>query len=173
MSTSQWTVRLEVEADHDAVRAIHTAAFGGPDEARLVDALRAAGKAVVSLVAEGEGRAVGHVLFSPVTIEGLGAQRTALGLAPVGVLPAAQSLGAGTALIRAGLDACRALGADAAVVLGHPAYYPRFGFAPASRFGLRCEYDVPDDHFMALELTPDALHGAAGLVRYSPEFAGV
>ncbi|MCP3919788.1 MAG: N-acetyltransferase [bacterium] len=157
-------VRTETPADHEAVRNVHALAFGGPGEAALVDALRAAGKGRVSLVAEVDGEIVGHCLFSPMTVEG---DAVVLGLAPVGVLPAWQSRGAGSALIRKGLETCHA---DAVVVLGHPSYYPRFGFVPASRFGLMSEYDVPDDHFMALELRPGALHDMRGVARYASEF---
>ena len=86
------------------------------------------------------------------------------------VLPAHQRTGVGTALVRAGLDAARAAGATAVVVLGHPTYYPRFGFAPASRVGLRCVYDASDDAFMAIELVAGGFGGRRGLVRYAPEF---
>ena len=86
------------------------------------------------------------------------------------VVPALQNRGIGSLLARAGLDQCRALACDYAVVLGHPRYYPRFGFVPASRFGLRCLWDVPDDVFMALEFRPGVLAGAGGLMSYQPEF---
>jgi putative acetyltransferase len=93
-----------------------------------------------------------------------------MGLAPMAVLPAHQRRGVGSSLVRAGLDVCRHRGVDAVVVLGHAAFYPRFGFQPASRFGIRSEYDVPDDVFMAIELRPGALAGPAGLVRYHAAF---
>ena len=96
-----------------------------------------------------------------------------MGLAPMAVLPARQRGGIGSALVRAGLDACRQLGCTAVVVLGHPAYYPRFGFQPASRFALGCEYDVPDEAFMALEVEPGSLVGKAGTIRYHRAFAEV
>jgi len=170
------TIRAERDGDRGAIAAVHEAAFARPEEARLVDALRAGGKAVVSLVAVADGAAgaviVGHVLFSPMTIEGLGAAACA-GLAPVAVLPAYQRRGIGGALVRAGLDACRSAGHGAAVVLGDPAYYSRFGFVPARRFGLSSEYDAPADAFMALELRPGALAGAGGLCRYAEEFRSV
>lgn len=165
-------VRDEVPADHDAVRAVETAAFGRPEEAQLVDLLRANGAAVISLVAAWEGGIVGHILFSPVTADAA-PQARLLGLAPVAVAPAQQRLGIGGALIRAGLARAMALGYDGVVLLGHPEYYPRFGFVPASRFGIRCEYDCPDEAFMALPLREGGLVEVTGLVRYAPEFGAV
>ena len=96
-----------------------------------------------------------------------------MGLAPMAVLPGRQRQGIGSELVRAGLDECRRLGFGAIVVLGHAEYYPRFGFVPASKFGLKSEYDVPDDVFMALELIPGALRGRAGTIRYHPTFAAM
>lgn len=93
-----------------------------------------------------------------------------MGLAPMAVLPERQRQGVGTQLVREGLDACRRQGTDAAVVLGHPDYYPRFGFRPAAQFRLRCAFDAPDEAFMALELTKGALHEANGTVAYHPLF---
>jgi putative acetyltransferase len=165
-------VRAEVPSDHAQVAQVHRLAFGRPAEAALVDRLRAAGRAVVSLVADEAGAGVvGHILFSPVTLDAAdGPPPRWLGLAPLAVLPERQRAGIGAALVRAGLAAAGRLGATAVVVLGHPVYYPRFGFAPASRFGLRCVYDAPDEAFMALELVPGACAGRRGLVRYAPEF---
>jgi putative acetyltransferase len=168
------TIRAELPEDHLAVRQVNERAFGRVSEAGLVDALRASATPLLSLVAEQEGEVVGHLLFSPVTVEtgraaGMG---LLLGLAPVAVLPEWQNQGVGSLLVREGLQACRKLGATAVVVLGHPEFYPRFGFVPASRFGLSCEYPVPDDVFMAQELVPGAL-AEPGLVRYHPAFAEV
>jgi putative acetyltransferase len=119
---------------------------------------------------------MGHILFTPVTIDqggGRAARLRAMGLAPVAVLPEFQRQGIGSELVRRGLTACRDIGYEAVVVLGHPDFYPRFGFAPASTFGLKCEYSVPDPVFMAIELVPGALKGISGLVKYAPEFASV
>jgi putative acetyltransferase len=164
-------VRAELPADVTAVRELNRAAFEGPDEARIVDALRGAVTSLVSLVAEEDGAVVGHILFSPVTLAAA-SDLPVMGLAPMAVRPAYQRQGIGSALVRAGLQACREAGAVGVVVLGHAAYYPRFGFVPASRFGLGCEYDVPDDVFMALELAAGGLAGRSGTVRYHEAFAG-
>jgi putative acetyltransferase len=138
-----------------------------------VDLLRGRGKAVLSLVATEEERVVGHILFSLVTIEEAGRVSEGIALGPMAVLPERQSAGVGSTLVRAGLERCREAARERVVVLGHPAYYPRFGFVPASRFGLRCEYDVPDEVFMAMELKEGAFEGIRGLVKYAPEFTEV
>jgi putative acetyltransferase len=166
-------IRPERPEDVAAVSMVERAAFDRTEEADLVDRLRASVRPHVSLVAEVAAEIVGHIFFSPVTIAAASSQLKPMGLAPMAVMPARQRAGIGGALIRAGLGACRELGAGAVVVLGHAEYYPRFGFVPAVRFGLRCEYPVPDEAFMALELVPGALRGVTGLVRYAPEFAGV
>lgn len=121
-------IRPEQPDDYRAVHRVHAAAFPTEAEANLVDRLRQAGKAIVSLVAEVDGSVVGHVLFSPVTIQGEAAVYTGLGLAPVAVLPAHQNQGIGGQLITQGLAVCRQLGQPWVVLLGHPSYYPRFGF---------------------------------------------
>jgi putative acetyltransferase len=162
-------IRAETAEDIPAVRRVNELAFGQPDEADLVDALRATAQPHISLVAVSDGRVVGHIFFSPVTLE---AQDSILGLAPMAVLPEYQRQGIGSRLVREGLKECQRIGCDVVVVLGHPEYYPRFGFVPASRKGLRCEYPVPDEVFMVAELKPNALTGR-GLVKYRPEFGGV
>jgi putative acetyltransferase len=163
-------IRVAREADRDAIRAAHTAAFGRADEAELALRLWAREPACISLVAEADGAVVGHVLLSPVSVEGRSFARSPFGLGPVGVLPGLQRGGVGQALCRAGIDACRQAGAPFVVVLGHPPYYPRFGFVPAVRFGLTFADAPPRDAFMALELEPGALASSGGKVRYAPEF---
>lgn len=166
-------IRSEQPGDIDSIRSVVELAFGQPDEARLVDALRENGKFTLSLVAVRNDRVVGHILFTPVTIESDGQSFAAIGLAPLAVLPELQSQGIGSALTRAGLDELRRAGHQSVVVLGHPEYYPRFGFAPASRYGIKSEYDVADENFMIMELREGALVGRAGTVRYQPEFNDV
>jgi putative acetyltransferase len=165
-------IRPEQPGDVAAIDAVNRAAFNQPNEATLVVLLREQASPLVSLVAETDGELVGHVLLSPVTLTGH-ADATIMGLAPMAVVPAMQRRGIGSLLIRAGLDACARLGCVAVVVLGHAQYYPRFGFRPASAFGLRSEYDVPDEVFMALELVPGRLTGTSGTIRYHAAFARV
>jgi len=166
------TVRTEGADDADQVRFVNARAFGRPDEAALIDALRGTPGAISLVAAIGE-RIVGHILFTPVAIDGPSGPIPAAGLAPMAVLPGHQRQGIGSALVGAGLDACRRHGYQAVVVLGHPAFYPRFGFTPAAARGLTCEWPVPPEAFMALELDAGALAGARGVVRYRPEFAAV
>ena len=165
-------IRCEGPADVAAVRTVNSAAFKTCAEADLVDALRAQADPIVSLVADDAGSIVGHICFSPVRLLSHPALKI-MGLAPMAVLPAAQRGGIGSALARAGLARCTDLGYVAVVVLGHPEYYPRFGFAPASRFGIRSEYHVPDEAFMVRELEAGMLTGKAGTIRYHPAFANL
>jgi putative acetyltransferase len=167
------SVREESPGDIPAIRGVLEAAFGRPGEAELVEALRRGGGLVLSLVAEGGGAVVGHIAFSLIRIEAPGRSWPALALAPVGVVPPWQGRGVGGLLIRAGLALAAERGAGAVVVLGHPGYYPRFGFVPASRFGIRAPFPVPDAAFLAQPLRPGALEGVAGTVWYRPEFAAV
>lgn len=163
-------IRDEELRDHAAVRALLLVAFPTPAEADLVEVLRREARPLLSLVAEVDGAPAGHILFTPVELAGH-PERWLMGLAPLAVAPHVQRLGIGAALVRAGLERCRALGAGAVVVLGHPDYYPRMGFAPAARWGIRCEYDVPPEAFMLVELQPGHLQGASGLARYPAAFA--
>jgi putative acetyltransferase len=153
------------------VWTVHEAAFGRPDEARLVARLRAEARPFVSLVAERGGRAIGHVFCSPVAIERDHAAPPAGGLAPVGVLPDAQGRGAGDALVRAAQGASRALGWQLLFLLGDPAYYARFGFVLAAPHGLHYESHAFDAGFQVHELAPGAAARARGWVRYHPAFA--
>lgn len=166
-------VRRETEADHLAVRQVNERAFERASEADLVDALRKSVEPHISLVAEQDGQIVGHIFFSPVVIESEASEFTALGLGPMAVLPEFQNQGIGSELMRRGLEECLSMGHDVVVVVGHPDYYPRFGFAPAHRKGLRCEYAVPDEVFMVAELRQGALAGRTGLVKYHHEFSRV
>jgi putative acetyltransferase len=167
--TDAVSVRLEQPADADAIRETNEQAFGAPLESRLVDALRSSPD-YLSLVAAIDERIVGHILFTPVAIEPPVDRRIA-GLAPMAVRPEHQRSGIGGQLIRAGLEECLRRGYSAVVVLGHPEYYPRFGFVPAHTFGLTCEFPSPPEAFMAIELESGALTGICGLVRYLPQFA--
>jgi len=148
-------IRAEKESDRDAVFAVNLSAFETPAEATLVDVLREQAQPVLSLVAEKNGNVVGHIMFSPVSLSE-NPDLKVMGLAPMAVAPEHQRKGIGSALVRAGLEQCRQLGFVAVVVLGHPEYYPRFGFSPSSRFGIDSEYEVPEEVFMAVELESEA-----------------
>jgi putative acetyltransferase len=186
-------IRPEEPRDQRDIFAVNARAFPQLDEARLVDALRTANAVTCSLVAERDGRVVGHILFSPVRVqvgqrptrsepqasevhrEGEGASFVAQGLAPMAVEPECQRDGIGSLLVRAGLDACRSQGHAVVFVLGHPAYYPRFGFEPAAPRGLFYA-DTSRDHspvFFVTELEPGALAGRKGVVHFRPEFDGL
>jgi putative acetyltransferase len=161
-------IRKEATKDIEQVRAIVRAAFPSEAESKLVDAIRANGRAVISLVAVGDNdeEVLGHILFSPVSTTPPG-DASGIGLAPVAVRVGAQSQGIGSKLIREGLRRCKGLGFDYCVVLGDPKYYQRFGFQKASPFGMRNEYGV-DDEFMVIRFSKRRVAG--GLVQYVPEF---
>jgi putative acetyltransferase len=166
------SIRPEGPADGSAVWQVISAAFEGPAEADLVAALRQHPDCF-SLVAVLAGEVVGHIFFSPVTFTNAPAPSRALGLGPVAVDPAQQGRGIGALLIRTGLEECRSRNVDLVVLLGHPSYYPRFGFVPAVEFGIQYSAPVPDEAFMVLELRPGALQDYHGIVHYLPKFDGV
>lgn len=165
-------IRPETPSEVAAIRRVHVEAFGQPDEADLVDALRAAGALRVSLVAAEEGAVVGHIAFSPVVIRGGTSTTNALGLAPMAVLPGWQGRGIGARLARAGLAACGETPYGLVVVLGAPRLYGRFGFKSAKPLGITWEHGLPDA-FMVQELRRGALRGIRGVVTYRPEFDGL
>jgi putative acetyltransferase len=165
-------IRPEKHEDIPAIRIVNERAFASPAEADLVDALRRNGKATISLVADDDGWVVGHILFSPVTIETNERELTGVGLAPMAVVPERQNQRIGSMLVEQGLRRCREEGHRFVVVLGHPDYYPRFGFVPANRFNIKSEYNVADEVFMAMELQEGALQDQGGIVKYQPEFSG-
>ena len=146
---------------------MNSLAFETDDEAKLVDRLRYT-DSHIALVAVARGQVVGHIMFTPVTLDG--ERTTFAGLAPMAVLPEYQNQGIGSRLVAEGLNECRDAGFTAVFVLGHPDYYPRFGFSTAKLKGFSCEYPAPDEAFMALELEMGALEGKNGLIRYNPAF---
>ncbi|MBK8899901.1 MAG: N-acetyltransferase [Anaerolineaceae bacterium] len=166
-------IRPETAVDAEKVYEVEAAAFGRPAEAELVQKLQQSGVDTISLVALLDDEVVGHIFFSPVTVKSEEAEFTAVALGPVAVAPDHQNKGVGDALCRQGLAACKEAGYELAFVLGHPTYYPRFGFTSSAPFGLRCQFDVSDEVFMVLELVPGALQGKQGTVYYHPLFSGV
>jgi putative acetyltransferase len=165
-------IRAEEQRDWAAVHAVHVSAFETPAEANLVDALRDNADPLVSIIAEDNGVIVGHIMFSPVSLSGH-PELSIMGLAPMAVAPEHQRKGIGAALVRAGLEDCKQLGFGAVVVLGHPAYYPRFGFSSSARFGIGCEYNVSEEVFMVVELQAGFLEGASGKIKYHTVFSDV
>ena len=165
----QMLVRAETPADHDDIRRVNRLAFEGDVEAALVDALRDGGHVLASLVAVEDGAVVGHILFSRMRIHTAKSTVDAASLAPVGALPGFQNRGIGSALVRAGLEFCRAQGERIVVVLGHASYYPRFGFSTGLATKLHGPY--AGESWMALELTPGALDGLEGTVEYAEPFS--
>ena len=166
------TLREATPADAEAVREVNEKAFDGPGEARLVAALERRGAVTLSLVACRDQLVVAHLLLSPVTIESPPTNHPALGLGSMAVRPQHQNQGIGSELVREALEIIRERGHRRAVLLGHPAFYPRFSFQTANPLGILCEFEAPEEAFIALELQPGAWDGISGVVRYQPEFSG-
>ena len=165
-------IRAETDKDKTTIYNINQSAFETSAEAELVVKLCEQVNPIISLVAEEDGKVVGHILFTPVSLINH-TELKIMGLAPMAVLPEYQRKGIGAALVQAGLDQCKKIGFGAVVVLGHKSYYSRFGFTPAAHVGLSCEYDVPDEAFMCLELQKDYLNNASGKIKYHPAFKNV
>ena len=169
-------IRPETPADITAICTVNRQAFDGRNaESSMVDAVRHSDGFLpeLSLVAEQNGQIVGHILFSRIRIEIPQGNIPALSLAPMAVLPELQQQGIGSALVRRGLEECKRLGHAVVIVLGHPGYYPRFGFSASLATALECPYGDCGDAWMALELTPGALDEVRGKVFYPPAFQGV
>jgi putative acetyltransferase len=166
------TIRPETAEDYAAIREVTLLAFGQEVEAQLVEDLRRLSDFIpdLSLVAVRGEQVVGHILFSPMAIETEKGAVPALSLAPVSVRPECQNQGVGSQLVREGLKRCRSLGHEVVVVVGHPAYYPRFGFSSARAKRLEAPFEVPDEAFLVLELAPGALAGIAGVIKYPPPY---
>jgi putative acetyltransferase len=154
-------IRQEASGDASAIRRVNVRAFGQPEEAALIEALRRRDAFTLSLVALLGDQVVGHILFTPVKIESADSTFEALGLGPMAVLTHYQRKGIGSRLVQAGLEECQRAGHEVVVPVGHPEYYPRFGFFPARRFGIRYEEKVPEEAFMLVELREGALAGRA------------
>lgn len=164
------TIRPERPDDGPQVRRINELAFGQPAEADLVDRLRQTCADSLSLVAEDDG-VVGHILFTPVAVESAGRQVVGMGLAPMAVLPDRQRNGIGSQLVTRGLEILCDRRCPFLVVVGHPEYYPRFGFEPASRHGVASQWEgMPDAAFLAIILDAGAMAGVSGIARYRDEF---
>jgi putative acetyltransferase len=166
-------IRLERPADAPVIRQVNELAFGQPAEADLVERLRQACGDAVSLVAVDDG-IVGHILFTPVVVEGGGRRVVGMGLAPMAVHPDWQRRGIGSQLVRSGMDIVRERGYPFVVVVGHPEYYPRFGFDRASAHGLTSQWEgMPDASFTVVILDERTMAGVSGVARYRKEFDDV
>ena len=164
-------IRFERPEDTDEVRLLNTKAFGQPIEGRIVDKLRKSCKRILSLVAISNNKIIGHIMFSPVTIESQEGVIEGMGLAPMAVLPELQNQGIGSKLIEEGLRIIRNTSCPFVVVLGHETYYPRFGFQRASKYGLKSQWEgIPDEAFMVMILHNSVMMGVSGIVRYRNEF---
>jgi putative acetyltransferase len=164
------TIRCERPEDYPRVRHVNEQAFGQPIEADLVEKLRDACADAVSLVAEDD-TIVGHILLTPVVVEGAERPVLGMGLAPIAVLPDRQRQGIGTQLVRRGLAILRERGCPFVVLVGHPEYYPRFGFEPCSAHGITSQWEgIPDKAFMILVLDAHAMAGVSGVAKYRKEF---
>jgi predicted N-acetyltransferase YhbS len=168
-------IRQEQKKDIDAVYSVVKSAFekmelADGDEQDLVDRLRKSQAFIpeLSLVAESDGKVIGHILFTKMKIGG----HPSLALAPVAVLPEYQKQGVGGKLIREGHRIAKELGFNSVILVGHPAYYPRFGYSPASKWKITAPFEVPDKAFMVLELVEGGLTGVSGMIEYAPEFFG-
>jgi len=162
-------IREEQPADIAAIRELNRLAFGQDQEGNIVDALRADGAALLSLVAVLSDRIVGHIMYSPASIGDV----SGAALGPMAVVPDHQRRDIGSKLVRAGNAKLRTRGCPFIIVLGHAEFYPRFGFRSAASRGVKCEWDVPDDVFMLLVLDDAKMTGVSGLATYRHEFSTV
>jgi putative acetyltransferase len=160
-------IREERAGDVAAIRDVNKRAFGQDLEGNIVDALRSNVAVLLSLVATLNSEVVGHIMYSPITV----GEVTGAALGPMAVLPGRQRQGIGSKLIKTGNRKLKDAGYPFIIVLGHPNYYPRFGFQPASTFGIKCEWNVPDGVFMLLVLDEAKMQGVSGLAKYRHEFS--
>jgi putative acetyltransferase len=161
-------IREERPGDIASIHAVNTRAFGRDREAKIVDALRSNNAVSLSLVAIRDHKLIGHIMYSPVTVGGA----TGAGLAPLAVLPEHQRRGIGSELVRAGNQRLEAEGCRFIVVIGHPSFYPRFGFKPAGMYDISCHWNIPDDAFMVAMLS-EPRADLKGIAQYRQEFSTV
>jgi putative acetyltransferase len=163
-------IREEGPNDVAAIRDLNRRAFGQDQEGNIVDVLRANGAALLSLVATLKHQVVGHIMYSPISV---GDNVIGAALGPMAVLPEFQRQGIGSKLIEVGNRKLKDAGCPFIIVVGHADYYPRFGFRSASKHGIKCEWQVPDDVFMLLVLDETKMKGVSGLAKYRHEFSTV
>lgn len=165
-------IRTETEQDVSIITGIHDLAFEGESEGILVEKLRRKTEFVpeLSIVAEVDGKVVGHILYYPIAIDSKEETYQSLALGPMGVLPDYQNAGVGIRLVKEGLGKAESLGYKSVIVLGHAGYYPRFGFRPASTWRIKPPFDAPDEAFMAIELVEGEPMNKQGVVKYPLEY---
>ena len=164
-------IRKEKQKDYDKIRIVNDRAFGQLDEGRIVGKLRESCKEIVWLVAVSDNEIIGHIFFSPVTIETQTGFVKGMGLAPMAVLSEFQNRGVGSMLVNEGLRIIENMSCPFVIVLGHETYYPRFGFERASKFGLKCQWEgLPDDAFMVMIIDESVMKGISGIAKYRDEF---
>ena len=164
-------IRQEIPEDIRDIHALNEKAFGAPEEANIIDKLRDTCEGLISLVAIEMEKIVGHILFSPATIEGKHGVVKGMGLAPMAVLPEIQRQGIGSQLVKRGVEYLMKTPCPFIIVLGHPEFYPRFGFEIASQYGIKCQWEgVPDEAFMILWLDKSMMNKVSGVGRYKEEF---
>ncbi len=165
-------IRSAQTQDHININQLIKKAFGQENESHLVNALRHRPDHVeeLEMVAVLNGAVVGHIFYSQIKIVGENEETPSLALAPMAVLPDHQQKGIGKQLVEESLRMAKSLGFQSVVVLGHPEYYPKFGFVPASTFSISAPIQVPDQAYMALELQANSLEKVSGRVAYPPEF---
>lgn len=168
-------IRKETQDDYAIITQIIEAAFRNEEhsdhqEQYLVERLRKAPEFIedLSLVATTtDGRVIGYILLTPITIAGI---YKTLALAPVAVDPQFQQMGVGAVLVISSHVRAKELGFDSVIVLGHPGYYPRFGYKPLEQFGIKMPFDVPAEYCMGVELSKDALMNKQGNINYTSAF---
>jgi putative acetyltransferase len=165
-------IRLERDTDHDAIFQLTKLAFGRDIEAKLMELLIKNNiyQKELSLVAINDDEILGHILFTRISIEPKQENFNAVILGPLAVKPDSQRLGIGSKLIIKGIEVCKSQGYNSILVIGHPKYYPRFGFISASKNGLKSPLPVPDEAFMILELVPKSLKDVKGKIIFPTEF---
>ena len=165
-------IRAETSLDHHSIFEVNKLAFGKTDESQLINKIRKGNEFIseLSLIAILEKNIVGHILFSKIKIKDQDKEYTSLALAPMAVLPEFQNKGIGSMLVQEGIQKAKKLGFDHVIVLGHKNYYPKFGFEKASKWNIKCPFEVPDENFMAIELKLGSLNEVEGIVEYSAAF---
>lgn len=171
MNESVIEIRFERPEDIDEIRLLNERAFGQPIEGQIIDKLRKSCSEILSLVATSNNKVIGHILFSPVTLETQSGIIQGMGLGPMAVLPELQKQGIGSKLVKEGLQMMNDTNCPFIVVLGHEKYYPRFGFQRASKYGIKNQWEgIPDEAFMVMILNDSVMKRVSGVVRYRDEF---